>query len=1092
MWPPVEHPIGAPWRLELLGPPRLTGPGGRVEVAAPKANLLLWLVAAHWPTPVPRGWLTNVLYPNIPEREARRNLTNLLSRLGHWLPPRPLHAELDALRWDESAGVALDLAEFSTRAAAPDVGTLETARRLWRGPFLDGASADGSEELEDWLRIERRRWSERYVELLDRLVDAAMTGGRAREAERWARLALVEEPAAERFHRVRMLARREAGDRAGALAAFDEYVRAMADVDLTPDPRMVALRDEIARGSGERGGPSPTRAGVRAEPRGAEHPRGHPGAAPGEPRLVGREDLLNAASAALSAAARGRGPPIVLLRGAAGVGKSRVARALVERNGPATRDGYASRLVGHCHEATIDLPFAPFVEALDAALCTVEVGDLGVADVWLAELGRLLPRLQGQIPGIAPRPAPDADIRRQRLFQSVARFLGALPGPTLLLLEDVHWLDAASRSLLAALAHDASTTGLAILLTQRHQEAPPEISRLLGDLHRRGRLVRFDVEPLALDATRTLVDQLIADPTHELAAWVYHQTGGNPLYAIHLVRSLPAREATTGSVPNPDAIPEAISDLVGDTLDRLDPPARDLALAVAVCPWGAPFEFARAVAGVDEAPALDALDALVGASVLSEGAAGELVFSHDLVRRAVEGSMTAARRRSLHARAFRLLAETASRRPTDWAPRLAFHAIHGQLWREALYWSQIAADAAEGIAAGREAGEHLANALSALQRLTPSAETRRQAIELRLRMVGNLVALPMPRTESVLADAERDADAVEDAQLRLRLALARVTQLSVRGRVREGLPAAEALLATAHEVGDPRLLAHAQRALGLLSSYEGDLPRALGLLHEAIENGRRAGDQEVQLSALGTIAVMHGTRGEFASAQEALDRLAAEAAPLTTPLAASYIRTNVARVRYSQGRWAEAVREAEEAVARAREAGHDLAELIGSWTLGPALLGAGEPGAAVEALGATIAAHERADSRGLLDRLYGHLAIAEAALGNADGARRALARALTIAHEEGCRYGIALAAQASGALAVVEGDALGAAEHLRRAVDGFAALGAQPDVARCLARLARCTPDPAEAASASARALTLATELGLHDLAPTAGTTAVP
>src|SRR5579885_2996078 len=249
MWPPVEHPIGTPWRLELLGPPRLTGPDGPVDVAAPKANLLLWLVAGHWPAAVSRGWLTNALYPDVPEREARRNLTNLLSRLGHWLPPRPLRAELDRLRWDEAAGVALDLAELTTRAAAADADSMEAAARLWRGPFLEGVSPDGSEELEDWLRMERRRWSERYVELLDRLVDGELAAGRAREAEAWARRALVEEPAAERFHRVRILARRESGDRAGALAAFDEYVRAMADLGLAPDARMAALRDEIARGN---------------------------------------------------------------------------------------------------------------------------------------------------------------------------------------------------------------------------------------------------------------------------------------------------------------------------------------------------------------------------------------------------------------------------------------------------------------------------------------------------------------------------------------------------------------------------------------------------------------------------------------------------------------------------------------------------------------------------------------------------------------------------------------------------------------------------------------------------------------------------
>ena len=111
-------------------------------------------------------------------------------------------------------------------------------------------------------------------------------------------------------------------------------------------------------------------------------------------------------------------------------------------------------MLGACHASERGLPYHPFVDLLSAAVASYgAAGRIALPDVWLAEVARLVPDLLDQRPDL-PTPARlDPQQEARRLFEGAARFLGALPSPVLLVIEDLHWADEGSLRMLDYLAH---------------------------------------------------------------------------------------------------------------------------------------------------------------------------------------------------------------------------------------------------------------------------------------------------------------------------------------------------------------------------------------------------------------------------------------------------------------------------------------------------------------------------------------------------------------------------------------------------------------------------------------------------------------
>lgn len=376
--------------------------------------------------------------------------------------------------------------------------------------------------------------------------------------------------------------------------------------------------------------------------------------------LVGREDELALAYAALT-----RPPAVVLVEGEAGVGKSR----LVFEVGRRLSEGGAHLLSGFCHRLREPLAFGPVLDTLRGiADLLPEPARLGAQ---AGALAPLLPELADRLP--EPPPMPD-DARAARLYLAgaVRSVLDAL-GPVVLVVEDVHWADEATRDLLLLLARDLPRkTGL--VLTYRREDLPDR-NAVLGTPFRRpvgtgGAEIRL--EPL----TRTAVDELAATAlgpraTPALGRALFERSGGLPLVVEEDLITLtePAHRnrltAADGSTPTPTLdeatlltraeVPRALREAVNARLQGLGRGAAALVQAAAVLAVPADRALLAAVADLEPGQATEALIDALDAAVLGERATARYGFRHILAQQTIYREIPGPRREALHQRALHAL-----------------------------------------------------------------------------------------------------------------------------------------------------------------------------------------------------------------------------------------------------------------------------------------------------------------------------------------------------------------------------------------------------------------------------------------------------
>ena len=318
-------------------------------------------------------------------------------------------------------------------------------------------------------------------------------------------------------------------------------------------------------------------------------------------------------------------------------------------------------LTGACHASERGLPYHPFVDLLSAAVAGYG-SEVVLPDVWLAEVARLVPDLVEQRPDL-PTPARlDPQQEARRLFEGAARFLGALPSPALLVIEDLHWADEGSLRMLDYLAHHEALRSTLLVTTVRSEDVDEHLLGVVRGLERQRLLERIELGPLEVEATVQLLREVVRDDVRHLGEQLHAETEGNPLFAVETIRSLLesgelqlGESAHTGPTP----LPESVQAAIRARLARLDPDAYELARAAAVLGGDVDFDHVRGVAGQDEERALLALERLLSSHLLRErtGDVGEASysFSHDKVRQVVYDDLSAARRRVQHRRALDVL-----------------------------------------------------------------------------------------------------------------------------------------------------------------------------------------------------------------------------------------------------------------------------------------------------------------------------------------------------------------------------------------------------------------------------------------------------
>ena len=228
--------------------------------------------------------------------------------------------------------------------------------------------------------------------------------------------------------------------------------------------------------------------------------------------------------------------------------------------------------------------------------------------------------------------------------------------PVVLVVDDVHWADAATLRWLAVLSGGLDELPLAVLCAVRAGE-PAAAPDLLAEVLAASPEPPVRPRPLGAQASATLVRSALPDAAEEFARACHDVTGGTPFLLVTLLAQL----AADGVRPTREAAgqlrafgPEQVARSVERQLARLPAGAGDLARAVAVLGPGTPLRRAAALGQLDLASSAHAADVLRAAGLLDGGRG--LSLAHPLIAAALYSGMPPGRRSMLHAEAARLLA----------------------------------------------------------------------------------------------------------------------------------------------------------------------------------------------------------------------------------------------------------------------------------------------------------------------------------------------------------------------------------------------------------------------------------------------------
>src|SRR5579862_1377019 len=256
--------------------------------------------------------------------------------------------------------------------------------------------------------------------------------------------------------------------------------------------------------------------------------------------MVGRDRELASLLSGLDDAPSRRGC-LVLISGEPGVGKTRMADEIAA----AADAKRMAVLVGHCSEHNEAVPYLPFVEILENFIERASNPDTlrTALGEQASELARLLPKLKNILPELPPPlDLPPAQARRHLFncfFDFVARI--ASERPTLMILEDLHWADDSTLSLLDHLTHRLSD--LPLMMIGTHRDADLNVTRpltkTLEDLLRGRLATRVKLKGLPRDGVAAMLESLSGKSAPAVVVGeVFAETGGNPFFVEELFRHL--------------------------------------------------------------------------------------------------------------------------------------------------------------------------------------------------------------------------------------------------------------------------------------------------------------------------------------------------------------------------------------------------------------------------------------------------------------------------------------------------------------------------------------------------------------------------
>lgn len=532
---------------------------------------------------------------------------------------------------------------------------------------------------------------------------------------------------------------------------------------------------------------------------------------------------------------------VVLLGAEAGMGKSRLARTLLD--GMAGQPHYAVYYQGsafhansalhpcitHLQRAARFLPTDGGAARLDKLVALLSRSGDPALSVPLAAALLSVP-LDARF---AP-PGLSADVLKARtMAMLVDEFLALTRDrPTLLLVEDAHWIDPSTIEILSMLMERIHDAPAMVLVTHR----PEFTSRWPQQAH----ATVLHLSRLSRRAGQDLVEHVAGKPLPaEVMGQILSKTDGVPLFIeeltkavldLGILRDAGGQYVLRGALP-PLAIPTTLQDSLLARVDRLSA-VKEVAQMGAVIGREFSFRHLAAMGGFDAAHLQAAIAQLIQAEmILPRGLPEQLTytFKHALIQDAAYSTIILARRQQLHARCADILQDISPLIGEQQPEVLAHHyGQAGQGLAAARHWLRAGRRSVEQ-SANAEAIAHLEAGLRALADAEPCAE--RAQLELLLQTELGMPSIAVhgyaaPKTWQCWERARSLAHSLNEREHLARASYGLWAANASKGQMRDALAMAESVLDVARQLADTGMQVVGQRVRGLTRLLMGDLPAA--------------------------------------------------------------------------------------------------------------------------------------------------------------------------------------------------------------------------------------------------------------------------
>jgi class 3 adenylate cyclase/predicted ATPase len=488
--------------------------------------------------------------------------------------------------------------------------------------------------------------------------------------------------------------------------------------------------------------------------------------------LVGREEELELLLRRWSKAKTGEGQ-VVLLSGEAGIGKSRLTAALMERleGEPHTRLGY------FCSPQHTDSALYPVIGQMERAAGLAH-GD--TAQVKLDKLDALLAQTSTQdvslfadmlsLPNVGRYPALDmtSEQRKQRTLEALGSQVEASSRskPVLMIFEDAHWADPTSLEAFSRVVDRLRTFRVLLIVTFRPEFEPPWIGRPY--------VTSLTLNRLGGRSISAIIDSVVGNKllSANIRQDIIERTDGIPLFVEEMTKAVleagseeEARRTAAVVSSTALAIPASLHASLMARLDRLGTAKQVAQIGAAI---GREFSHALlfSVASKLEPELASALDRLISAGLLFRQGVpphSSYLFKHALVQDAAYSTLLRERRRALHARIAETLesqfAEIAENQPE----LLARHCTEAGLIEKAVHFWGRAGQRSLERSSLIEAVEQLSHALARITTLPSSRALRHEEIKLQVALITPLLNVKGFAAAETKAATERSRLLIEHA-----------------------------------------------------------------------------------------------------------------------------------------------------------------------------------------------------------------------------------------------------------------------------------------------------------------------------------------